>query len=81
VPKILKRDFTPGFLVEHFLKDMGIALEESRRMGLTLPGLTLVRQLYETVQELGYGRSGTHALMLAVEHLSKVANGSTPSTE
>ena len=80
-PKILKRDFAPGFFVEHFLKDMGIALEESRRMGLTLPGLTLVRQLYETVQELGHGRSGTHALMLAVEHLSKVENGSTPSTE
>ena len=34
-------NFDPGFFVEHFLKDMGIALEESRRMGLKLPGLEL----------------------------------------
>jgi len=70
-PKILQRDFNPGFFVEHFLKDLGIALEESRRMGLTLPGLSLTHQLYQTVQELGHGRSGTHALILALEHLSQ----------
>ena len=71
-PKILQRNFDPGFFVEHFIKDMGIALEEAKRMGLVLPGLTLVHQLYQTVQTLGHGRSGTHALMLALEDLSKV---------
>jgi 3-hydroxyisobutyrate dehydrogenase len=71
-PKILRRNFDPGFFVEHFIKDMGIALEEAKRMGLVLPGLTLVYQLYQTVQTLGHGRSGTHALMLALEELSKV---------
>ena len=69
-PKILQRNFDPGFLVEHFIKDMGIALEEAKRMGLALPGLTLVHQLYQTVQALGHGRSGTHSLMLALESLS-----------
>jgi len=71
-PRILQRNFDPGFFVEHFIKDMGLALEESKRMGLVLPGLTLVHQLYLTVQTLGHGRSGTHALMLALEDLCKV---------
>ena len=71
-PKILQRNFDPGFFVEHFIKDMGIALEEAKRMGLVLPGLTLVHQLYQTVQTLGHGRSGTHALMLALEDLCNV---------
>jgi 3-hydroxyisobutyrate dehydrogenase len=67
---MLKRDFEAGFFVEHFIKDMGIALDEANRMGLLLPGLTLVRKLYLAVQSHGYGRSGTHALLLALEDLS-----------
>ncbi len=69
-PRILKRDFEPGFFVEHFIKDMGIALEEARRMKISLPGLTLVHQLYQSVADLGYGRKGTQALMLALEYIS-----------
>lgn len=71
-PRILQRNFDPGFFVEHFIKDMGIALEEAKRMGLVLPGLTLVHQLYQTVQTLGHGRCGTHVLMLALESLSDI---------
>ncbi len=71
-PRILQRNFDPGFFVEHFIKDMGLALEEANRMGLVLPGLTLVHQLYQTVQTLGHGRSGTHALILALENLSHI---------
>jgi 3-hydroxyisobutyrate dehydrogenase len=71
-PKILQRNFDPGFFVEHFIKDMGIALEEATRMGLALPGLTLVHQLYQTVHTLGHGRSGTHSLILALEALSDI---------
>jgi len=71
-PRILRRDFDPGFFVEHFIKDMGIALEEASRMGLVLPGLTLAHQLYQSVQTLGHGRSGTHALMLALESISDI---------
>jgi 3-hydroxyisobutyrate dehydrogenase len=71
-PRIIDRNFEPGFFVEHFIKDLGIALEEAKRMGLALPGLALANQLYLAVQAQGFGRKGTHALMLALEHLSNV---------
>jgi len=77
-PRILARNFAPGFFVEHFVKDMGMALEESRRMGLVLPGLALVHQLYLAVQAHGHGRSGTHALMIALEELSNVHVSAKP---
>ena len=51
---------------------MGIALAEAQRMHLALPGLALVHQLYLALQAQGHGRRGTPALMLALEHLSKV---------
>ncbi len=69
-PRVLKRNFDPGFLVEHFIKDMGIALDEARRMKVAMPGLALVHQLYVAVRAQGHGRLGTHALMLALEQLS-----------
>jgi 3-hydroxyisobutyrate dehydrogenase len=71
-PRIIARNFEPGFYVEHFIKDMGIALDEARRMNLALPGLALANQLYVAVRAQGYGRKGTQALMLALEHLSGV---------
>jgi len=77
-PRILQRNFDPGFFVEHFVKDMGLALEDSTRMGLVLPGLTLVHQLYHKVIDLGHGRSGTHALMLALEDLCRVHGNASP---
>jgi 3-hydroxyisobutyrate dehydrogenase len=71
-PRIIDRNFEPGFFVEHFLKDMGIALDEARRMNLSLPGLALANQLYVAVKAQGWDRKGTQALMLALEHLSDV---------
>ena len=71
-PRILQRNFEPGFYVEHFIKDMGIALAEAERMNLCLPGLALAKQLYEAVRAQGYGRKGTQALLLALEHLNNV---------
>jgi 3-hydroxyisobutyrate dehydrogenase len=75
-PRICRRNFDPGFFVDHFVKDMGIALEEAKRMNLPLPGLALAHQLYITVQALGHGRKGTHALMLAIEHIAGVSEPS-----
>ena len=71
-PRIIDRNFEPGFFVEHFIKDMGIALDEARRLNLSLPGLALANQLYLAVQAQGWGRKGTQALMLALEQLSGV---------
>jgi 3-hydroxyisobutyrate dehydrogenase len=69
-PRIIKGNFEPGFLVEHFIKDMGIALAESKRMGLSMPGLALAHQLYVALAAQGHGRDGTHALELALASLS-----------
>jgi 3-hydroxyisobutyrate dehydrogenase len=77
-PRIIQNNFDPGFFVEHFLKDMGIALDEADRMGLALPGLALARQLYLAVQAQGHGRDGTHALQLALATLSGVDWTSRP---
>ena len=71
-PRMLRRDFEPGFYVEHFIKDMGIALAEAEKMNLCLPGLGLAKQLYEAVRAQGYGRKGTQALLVALEHLNNV---------
>jgi 3-hydroxyisobutyrate dehydrogenase len=71
-PRMIAGNFEPGFYVEHFLKDMGIALAESRRMNLALPGLALAEQLYRAVEAQGLGRKGTHSLMLALSKLSAV---------
>jgi len=70
-PRIVRGDYAPGFVVEHFIKDMGIALAEAEAVGLSLPGLGLAQQLYIAVKSQGHGRSGTQALYLAL----KVLNG------
>lgn len=69
-PRIVKGDYAPGFFVEHFVKDMEIALHEARVMGLSLPGLALVHQLYVAVKAQGHARGGTQALMLALATLN-----------
>ena len=60
--KIIQSDFAPGFYVEHFIKDLGIALAEAQRMQLDLPALALARRLYTELAEQGHGRLGTQAL-------------------
>ncbi len=69
-PKIIHGDFEPGFMVEHFIKDLGIALEEAERMRLSLPGLALAKQLYLSLMATGMGTKGTQALYLALEKIS-----------
>jgi len=70
--RIMDGDFGPGFFVEHFVKDMGIALHESERMGLSLPGLALAHQLYVALMAQGHRRDGTQALHLALASLSGI---------
>ena len=69
-PRILRRDFAPGFFVEHFVKDLGLAVGEARRMRLELPGLDLAERLYRELAEQGHARSGTQSLVLALSRLS-----------
>lgn len=71
-PRMINRDFAAGFYVEHFIKDLSIALAESQRMGLDMPGLALAAQLYDAVKASGHGRSGTQALLLALESINRI---------
>lgn len=68
-PKIVKNDWSPGFSVDNFVKDLTIALDEADRMKISLPGLALAKQLYIAIQAMGNGSSGNQALYLAIEKL------------
>ncbi|MCH1623970.1 NAD(P)-dependent oxidoreductase [Ferdinandcohnia quinoae] len=61
-PRMIADNFEPGFFIKHFIKDMGIALEEAKLMGMEVPGLELAKKLYDELAEKGEGDSGTQAL-------------------
>ena len=69
-PRIVRGDFAPGFMVEHFVKDMRLALDECRRLDLPLPGLSLVESLSTALLAHGRGRLGTQSLVLALAQLA-----------
>ena len=71
-PRIIADNFEPGFAVEHFVKDMGIALDEAKRMGLVMPGLALAHQLYISLRSTGRGRKGVQALQLALAEMAGI---------
>ncbi|MBA3315182.1 MAG: NAD(P)-dependent oxidoreductase [Planctomycetaceae bacterium] len=71
-PRMMANNFDPGFFVEHFIKDMGIALAEAKRMDLSMPGLALAEQLYISLKANGHGRKGVQTLLLALAQMSKV---------
>lgn len=75
-PRLLRGDLEPGFKVEHFIKDLGIALTEARRMNVCAPGLALAEQLYVAARAQGLGDKGTHSLLIA---LSSMAGADWPS--
>ena len=72
-PRAIDGNFAPGFSVDHFVKDLGIALSEAARARLALPGLALARQLYVALQSQGRGGDGTQALVHALTSLSGLA--------
>lgn len=71
-PRMLQRDFEPGFHVDHFIKDMGIALDECRRMKIALPGLSLVQDLYVSCQAHEEGHKGCQILIKALERMNNL---------
>lgn len=66
-PRMINDDYAPGFYIKHFVKDMKIALDESKKMGISLPGLALAYEMYEKLIEEGYGEYGTQALLKAYQ--------------
>lgn len=71
-PKIVNGDYSPGFSVDNFVKDLGIALEEAEAMRLSLPGLALVKQLYMSILAMGNGALGTQSLYIVLRKLANM---------
>ncbi len=71
-PKILRRDFAPGFMVKLQQKDLRLVLEAARELHLPLPGTSLTHQLYQAIETRGGGNEGNHALVKALEALAGI---------
>lgn len=56
-------EFDFGFAIDWMRKDLGLAMDEGRGLGVSLPITALVNQLYADVQALGGGRQDTSALI------------------
>jgi 3-hydroxyisobutyrate dehydrogenase len=70
--RIAKGDFDPGFFIKHFIKDMGIALDEAKRINLALPGLSLAHQFYIAATSLGYENLGTQGLYKVFQKMNNI---------
>lgn len=68
--RMMDGDFEPGFFIDHFVKDLGLVLEECRRMHLVLPGCALADQFYRSMQGRDLGKKGTQALIQALAEFS-----------
>ena len=69
-PRMVRGDWAPGFYIKHFIKDMGIAMEDSKRMGLDLKGLELAMSFYEMAREENYEEDGTQALFKVLSKMN-----------
>lgn len=70
--RIDQGNYDPGFYIKHFVKDMGIALEEAARMKLSLPGLSLANQFYLAAMAMGYENLGTQGLYKLFETMNQL---------
>jgi len=70
--KIAQNDFNPGFFIKHFIKDMGIALQEAKNMNISLPGLSLVHQFYLSAKAMGFENLGTQGLYKVFERINNI---------
>ncbi|WP_080146158.1 NAD(P)-dependent oxidoreductase [Marinilactibacillus piezotolerans] len=62
-PRILKEDYSAGFFVKHYIKDLGIALAEAEKLGIHLPATENAKRLYDQLKEDGHADDGTQALI------------------
>ena len=69
-PKMIKRDFEPGFRISHQQKDLRLALTAAAEVNLPLPGTALVNQMFRSAEAEGLSAKGTQALIVAMEKLA-----------
>lgn len=71
-PKMVKRDFKPGFKMSHQQKDLRLALSFATKLGVPLPGTALTNQIFRIVEAEGMADKGTQAAIVAMEKLANV---------
>jgi 3-hydroxyisobutyrate dehydrogenase len=69
-PQMIERDWRPGFTIDLQQKDLRLVLETADELGVPLPGVAMVFQLYRSLQTRGLGAEGNHALVKALENLT-----------
>jgi 3-hydroxyisobutyrate dehydrogenase len=69
-PKMVRRDFEPGFKISHQLKDLRLALSTAAELEVPLPGTALVQQMFRSAEAEGLAGKGTQALIVAMEKLT-----------
>lgn len=80
-PQMIERDWSPGFTIDLQQKDLRLVLEAADQLGVPLPGVALVFQLYRSLQARGLGSEGNHALVKALENLGGRELGNTSVSE
>ena len=71
-PRIIRRDFQPGFMVDLMQKDLRLVMEAAELKGIPLPVTSMIYQMFLSLQSAGEGRSGTQALVKVIEDLSGI---------
>jgi 3-hydroxyisobutyrate dehydrogenase len=74
-PQMVARDWRPGFTIDLQQKDLRLVLEAGDELGVPMPGVALVFQLYRALQSRGLGSEGNHALVKALEEMSGIEVG------
>ena len=74
-PRMQRRDFAPGFMVRLQLKDLRLALEAAKQLGVPLPTTAVVHLLLNAVEAQGGGALGTQAIVTALEALAGRTSG------
>lgn len=69
-PKLLARDFEPGFKLDLHAKDLAIVLDAAREHGVQLPGAALVAELFEAERGRGRGEADNSTVVRALEALA-----------
>lgn len=78
-PKLLARDFAPGFKLDLHAKDLAIVLETARELGVALPGAAVVDQLFHAEQSRGHGEADNSTVVRALERLAQHEIGAPPA--
>jgi len=77
-PKLLARDFAPGFKLDLHAKDLAIVLATARELGVALPGTVLVDELFRAEQSRGHGEADNSTVVRALEALAGHEIGAQP---